>query len=366
MAYNCVNGCSRVQHVSNPEVSYAGAPTGVPDYADNALALADTAPMVATWRASQVPQLPLSPTDLSASAQGHDRIDLAWSDTGLLEDGYRIERSPDGERFTLIATLAADSTGFSDSGLAAETGYFYRVSAFNGNGVAEPSNQAWATTEPAPVPAPAAPGALVAQALSDSGIALSWSDQSDDEDGFDIERSSDGGQTWSGIARLPSNTGSHTDEGLEPATYYLYRVRAFGPGGESPWSGSAGAETQAPASGCQAEGAASLHLDEKNARWTLSNTGAADLTVSRIELSWPSMQGNLRRLYLGGATIWRGNAAPGSADIASGWSGSVGDRVLAAGRNADLTLSFSRRYTGDGPDDYSVTVHFAEGCSVAY
>jgi hypothetical protein len=52
MAYTCTGGCIRVQHFSNPEVSYAGQPTGVPDYADNALALADTAPMVATWRAS--------------------------------------------------------------------------------------------------------------------------------------------------------------------------------------------------------------------------------------------------------------------------------------------------------------------------
>jgi hypothetical protein len=52
MAYTCTGGCIRVQHFSNPEVSYAGQPTGVPDYADNALALVDTAPMVATWRAS--------------------------------------------------------------------------------------------------------------------------------------------------------------------------------------------------------------------------------------------------------------------------------------------------------------------------
>jgi hypothetical protein len=463
MAYDCLSGCSRVPHVSNPEVSYAGAPTGVLGYADNALALADTAPMVATWRESQVPMLPLSPTDLSASAQGHDRIDLAWSDTGALEDGYRIERSLDGASFTLIATLGADSVGFSDTGLAAETGYVYRVRAFNADGVAEPSNEAWATTEPAPVPVPEAPGALLAQAGSDSEIvltwsdnatdetgfelerstdagnswsliatlapdsvsytdqdlepatrydyrlratgngdpsaysasagattepaplyppqapvglgaaavsaseiALSWTDPAEDEDGFDIERSSDGGQSWSAIASLPSNAVTYIDHGLTSATFYLYRVRAFGQGGESAWSESAGAETLAPASACQVAGAASLGLSDKAATWTLSNTGAEGVIVSRIEVSWSSGQGSLRRLSLGGATIWRGSIAPTSADIATGWSGVVSDRELAAGQSEDLTLSFSRRYTGDGQDDYAITVHFAEGCSVSF
>jgi hypothetical protein len=85
-----------------------------------------------------------------------------------------------------------------------------------------------------------------------------------------------------------------------------------------------------------------------------------------VEVRWLVAQGNLRRLSLDGLTIWRGNVAPTSADIASGWSGSVGDRALAGGQSADLTLGFSRRYSRDGQDDYAITVHFAEGCSVSF
>ncbi len=464
MAYSCPGGCARVQHFSNPEISYDGQPTGVLDYADNALALVDTAPLVATWRASRVPQLPLSPSDLSASVQGHERIDLAWSDSGTLEDGYRLERSDDdGQSFALIATLAADSESYSDTGLAAEHGYVYRVSAFNGNGVAAPSNQAWATTEPAPVSVPVAPSALIAQAVSaseialdwldnasdetgfelersgDAGaswsllatlapnstsysdqgldaatrydyriratgngepsdysaaasavtdpdpvhppeaptalgasavsasaIALDWSDQAADEEGFELERSSDGGQSWSAVASLGANLSTYEDDGLEAATFYLYRVRAFGPGGASAWSDTAGAETDAPAGDCQVEGAASLRLYSNTAYWTLTNTGAADLGIVRIELSWLGQQGNLKKLYLDGATIWSGSDAPSSADIAGGWYGDASRRVLEAGHSEDLKLKFSKRYYGDGQDDYAIRVHFAAGCSLSF
>jgi|GEM_PF-115444 len=461
MAYTCTGGCTRIQHFSNPEISYDGQLTGVYDYADNALALADTAPLVSTWRESQAPLLPISPSDLVASVQGYDRIDLSWSDAAL-EEGYQLERSIDGgQSFVLIASLAADSVSYSDTGLAAETGYIYRLSAFNSAGVADPSNEAWATTESAPVPAPNAPSALVAQAASDSEIALnwtdnaddetgfelerdsatgwqliatlaadtgtytdqgleaetayayriratgnggpseysaavsvvtdpapvyppaapadlsasavsesaiqlSWSDQALDEDGFEIERSSDGGQSWTAVASLSADQTGYDDDGLAAETFYLYRVRAYGQGGESAWSDTAGAATQAPASSCQVEGAASLRLYSNTAYWKLTNTGTEDLSITRIELSWLSAQGYLKTLYLAGATIWKGRDAPSTADIDSGWDSNASRRVLNAGDSEDLKLKFSRRYYSDGQDDYSITLHFNDGCSLSF
>ncbi len=54
MAYNCPGGCPRVQHFSNPDVSYLGLPTGVPieepNSAHNALSINQTAPTVANFR----------------------------------------------------------------------------------------------------------------------------------------------------------------------------------------------------------------------------------------------------------------------------------------------------------------------------
>ncbi len=54
MAYNCPGGCIRVNHWSNPYVTYQGAPTGIingaPNAAYNALSLDQTAPYVANFR----------------------------------------------------------------------------------------------------------------------------------------------------------------------------------------------------------------------------------------------------------------------------------------------------------------------------
>lgn len=57
-------------------------------------------------------------------------------------------------------------------------------------------------------------------------IKLSWVDRLADEDGFMIERSSDGSE-YHEIATLPPNVESYTDSNLRPNTYYYYRLRAL-------------------------------------------------------------------------------------------------------------------------------------------
>ena len=462
MAYNCDTGCVRVQHFSNPEVSYGGSPTGVAGAADNALALVDTAPLVATWRASVVPFPPMAPSDLTAATLSYDRIDLDWIDQAADEDGFQVERSENGVDFSLIATLPADATTFADQALVPETTYTYRVSAFNGAGASDPSNDAWATTDPAPVPVPAAPSdlaatalshteialtwsdnaadetgyelerstdggaswsllaslgsnaagysdqglspstayayrvratgagdpsdysavasattdpepvyppadpsGLTAQALSESEIALSWTDNAADETGYDVERSTDGGLSWALIATLGADAGGLTDTGLAAATYYLYRVRAYGDGGPSGYSNESGATTQAPAPECSVEGAPSISLGDRDMQWQLTNTGGNPVTISRVQLSWPSSQGDLKKISLSGSLIWVGSDAPFSADISGGWS-DPGALVLGAGQTGTLDFDFKRRDKNDSQSDYSITVDFAEGCSVQF
>ncbi len=57
MAYNCPGGCTRVDHFSNPDVTYSGLPTGVPvteaDAAHNTLTINLTADTVANFRKSR-------------------------------------------------------------------------------------------------------------------------------------------------------------------------------------------------------------------------------------------------------------------------------------------------------------------------
>jgi len=60
------------------------------------------------------------------------RIDLSWTDNSTDELGFVLERRKEGDTtFLQIAELPADTTTYSDIGLAGETSYAYRLSAFN-------------------------------------------------------------------------------------------------------------------------------------------------------------------------------------------------------------------------------------------
>lgn len=86
---------------------------------------------------------------------------------------------------------------------------------------------------------PNAPSDLEAAADFSNSIALSWSDNSDNEDGFKIERSLNGGINWSLHATLPSDAESYLDTGLTLYGIYHYRVFAFNMFGNSGYSNTA-------------------------------------------------------------------------------------------------------------------------------
>jgi hypothetical protein len=99
-----------------------------------------------------IPRTPAPPSDLSATAVSSSQINLSWTDNSFDEQGFRIERSLDGANFVEIATLNPNVTVFSDTGLTANTTFFYRVRAFNNFGNSDPSNVAADTTPNPPVP----------------------------------------------------------------------------------------------------------------------------------------------------------------------------------------------------------------------
>ncbi|MEW6271201.1 MAG: hypothetical protein AB1689_18115 [Thermodesulfobacteriota bacterium] len=92
-----------------------------------------------------------------------------------------------------------------------------------------------------------APGSLVASTLSGTSIRLTWVDNSTKEVGFSIERSLSPTGGFVAIATKPSNTTSHDDTGLAPATTYYYRARAVGQESYSAYSQVASAQTAADA-----------------------------------------------------------------------------------------------------------------------
>ena len=160
--------------------------------------------------AAVLPAAPAAPTALAATAVSSSQIDLAWADNSDNEDGFRIERSTDGgQTFTLLTTVGAGVTGYSDAGLAASTTYTYRVHAFNAGGDSGYSNTAGATTPTADQTAPAAPTGLTAEVTQRNKVRLKWLDNATNEEGFYVYVSSDG-VNWTRYATVGAKDGSGT------------------------------------------------------------------------------------------------------------------------------------------------------------
>lgn len=96
-------------------------------------------------------------------------------------------------------------------------------------------------TEPPP---PATPDTLVATAVSQTQIDLTWNDNATDETSQEIERSPDGSSNWANINNPGVNVESYSDTGLTAGTPYFYRVRAVNVTGPGEYSNVASATTQ--------------------------------------------------------------------------------------------------------------------------
>ena len=92
---------------------------------------------------------PSAPTGLTAAAVSTSQIDLDWIDTSNNETGFTIDRSDNGVDYAAHASVGADVTAFSDTGLPADTTYFYQVAAVNDAGTSAFSDPASATTQTA-------------------------------------------------------------------------------------------------------------------------------------------------------------------------------------------------------------------------
>ena len=93
--------------------------------------------------------------------------------------------------------------------------------------------------------APAASTGLTATPSSTTQINLAWTDNSNNEMTFKIERSPTGlPGSYTQVGTVGANVTSYSDTGLTDSTPYYYRVRAGNLGGDSAFSNSASATTQ--------------------------------------------------------------------------------------------------------------------------
>ncbi len=178
--------------------------------------------------------IPLAPSGLTATSNpAAGTIELNWTDNSSSETGFVVQRYVEGEPWnTSYAMLTANITSYTDSELALNTTYTYQVLAFNPNGYSSPSNEASALIA-SEIPSP--PSNLTAT-VSGYDITLTWTDNSDYEESFTLERSIDGGIFVVIDDTIPANTTSYLDAALQPQHSYSYRIMAVNTYGRSVYS----------------------------------------------------------------------------------------------------------------------------------
>ncbi len=160
---------------------------------------------------------PAAVTSFRTSSVSQSTIVLDWIETSG-ESGYRIERSADGTTWSTLATIAANRNGYANAGLAAGVVYQYRVIPTSPNGDGPAST---ALTESSRL---AAVGGLTRTALTATSASFSWNPVAG-ATGYRVDRSTDGGSTWSQVTTTAGDT-AVTLDGLAAAAEGMYRVAA--------------------------------------------------------------------------------------------------------------------------------------------
>lgn len=168
-------------------------------------------------------QAPTVPTNVTAQANAANKVTISWvaSTDNIGVAGYWVTRNG-----TAIAKVTS-GVQYVDTTVLPSTVYGYRVMAFDAAGNNSPVSSVANVTTPAAADtqAPSVPANVVAKAVSQSQINVSWGASTDNVavSGYDVYRS-----TGSGVATKigSTNNTSYGDTGLATGTKYAYYVIA--------------------------------------------------------------------------------------------------------------------------------------------
>ena len=186
--------------------------------------------------------IPNVPTNINVSAASSSSINISWLPVSGAT-GYQVYRSSSATGTFSIVGLNLTSTSFTDTGLSANTTYFYKVTAYNNIGESDQSQAFFATTQSGGNTGtiPNTPTNLTATAASSSSITVNWSAVSG-ATGYHVYRSASAAGTYSIVGTVSFS--SFTNTGLSPDTTYHYMVAAYNNIGESTQSQAVSATTQ--------------------------------------------------------------------------------------------------------------------------
>ncbi|MFP4623862.1 MAG: fibronectin type III domain-containing protein [Gemmatimonadota bacterium] len=268
---------------------------------------------------------PVPPTGLSAALTSNTSVALSWEDASATETGFRIERRSGGQGYSLLTVAEAGSESYTDTGLQRGTTFEYRIAACNATGCSNYAGPAAVSTPPLVIPA--APTDLVLDSVSDSSIRIRWTDRSDNEEEFQIERKSPEG-SFTVLDRVAADLVTYTDQAVTSDRRYVYRVRACGEEACSSYSNELTVDTPPTAP---------------------SGLAAAAAGTSAIQLTWVD-----RSLTETEFQLERKSGSSGFAAVASIGAGETG--FLDEGLEPGTTYQYRLRACNDGGcSDYTAT-----------
>jgi hypothetical protein len=195
--------------------------------------------------ASAIGTVPLSPTNLSASATSTSQISLTWNPpinaTGIT--GYQIEYKTGSTSYSILS-ITGNLTTYLHTGLVPNTTYTYSVSAINSAGIGNPSNENSATTPSVPIQThiPSSPVVLGVTTVFNTSLKITWTAPSDNGGtpitGYLIQRN---GTTI--VTNTSSNQTSYIDAHLLPIHQQTYQIAAWNSVGLGGFSNSASGMT---------------------------------------------------------------------------------------------------------------------------
>lgn len=162
-------------------------------------------------------------------AKSQTSIELRWINNAGQNTSVEIGRSTDGINFTSIATLSSSATSYLDTGLSAGITYKYRLRATNQGGASP-----WAVVSSS-TGAPAAPTNLASMVTGAAQVTLTWKDNSNNEGGFTILRSTDG-VSFTAMGSVSTNMTSYVDKTVTASGTFYYEIQAANGAGRSAFS----------------------------------------------------------------------------------------------------------------------------------
>ncbi|GEM_PF-1942406 len=204
-----------------------------------------------------------APSYFSAKVVSGTRIDLSWRDNTSLETGYKVERKTgDAGAWTEISSLNASATTFQDNTVNYGMTYYYRVRAFANSGKETPHYSAYSseTSATTPVMPPTGPANLKALANGNT-VTLNWQDNSNNEDGFAIERKRGTTGSYSVVTTTGPNVTNYQDSGVSSNYTYYYRIRSYISFSYSPYSNEANAPIMSTPSSLRARVVSSTQIN---------------------------------------------------------------------------------------------------------